>query len=137
MEAGTECIKLNLITSLQNSYTNLIRNVVGPRPYQFAAYLKGSAWDNGYNPTKPYTIEMFVTASSTKGYSTYYQADSYKFFIKSNGHEVNDGLQPVVVIKTARSGEPGEGKYYIIEEASSIYLQCRERSFSAPFNGLD
>jgi hypothetical protein len=134
---GTECIKLGLVSSSHNSYTNLIRNVIGPRPYQFAAYLKGSSWDNGYNPTKPYTIEMFVTHTSISEYSNTYQANYFKFFVKSNGHDTNDGLQPVVVVKTAKPGEPGEGKYYIVEEASSIYLQCRERSFSANFNGLD
>ena len=136
--AGTECLILNTVSSSQTSYTSLLMNVASSRPYQFAAYLKGASWDNGYNPTKPYTIEIRVTATSAKDYATYYQADSYKFFIKSNGHELNGGLQPVSVLKTERPGEPGEGgKYYIVHGSSSIFLQCKEKKFSESFNGLD
>ena len=136
--AGTECMKLNNPSGEATRYTGLIKDVLRIRPYQFAAYLSGASWDNGYNPTKPYTIEFHVTHTSSKSYSNTYQADLYKFFIKSNGHETNEGLQPVVVVKTAKPGVPGEGgKYYIVEESSTIYVQCKEKIFAVDFNGLD
>ena len=135
--AGIECLKLNTSTAKAVSYSNLLKGVIDTRPYQFAAYLQGASWDNGYNPTKPYTITVAVTPTSSVGYSNDYQTNIYHLFIKSNGHEVNGGLQPASVMITARPGEPGEGKYYIISELSSIFLQCKEKSFSVPFNGLD
>ena len=134
---GTECLKLNTVTSSQTNYISLLRDVSNSRPYQFAGYLKGASASNGYNPTKPYTIEVRVTATSYKEYSNAFQAEVFKFFIKSNGHELNDGLQPVAVMKTARPNEPSENKYYIISELSSIFLQCKEKSFTVDFNGLD
>ena len=135
--AGTECLKLNTVSSSQTSYTNLLRTIASSRPYQFAAYLKGASWDNGYNPTKPYTIEVRVAATSSKEKSNSYQTNIYKLFVKSNGHEMLDGWQPVSVMVTAKPGEPGEGKYYIIFASSSIFLQCKEKSFTVAFNGLD
>ena len=135
---GAECMKLNNISNQHARYTQLLKDALRTRPYQLAAFLSGSSWDNGYNPTKPYTIEFHVTPTSNKSYSNDYQTDIYKFFIKSNGHEINSGLQPVSVMKTAKPSEPGEGgMYYIIFESSSIYLQCKEKSFTVDFNGLD
>ena len=138
VSSGTECMKLNNISNQNARYLNLLKEALRARPYQFAAYLEGASWDNGYNPAKPYTIEFHVTPTSAKSYSNDYQTDIYNFFIKSNGHETNGGLQPVQVMKTKKPGEPGEnGKYYIIFASSSIYLQCKTKSFEYDFNGLD
>ena len=136
--AGAECIKLNTVSNQVKSYTGLVKDLFRrSRPYQYAAYLKDASWDNGYNPTKPYVITVEVGATSNVEYSNSYQTNIYGLFVKSNGHEMHDGWQPVSVMVTAKPGEPGEGKYYIIFASSSIFLQCKEKSFTAAFNGLD
>jgi len=141
--AGADCMKETVTVS---QYSARIRrldeiyNTAGSnaRPYQMAAFLTGASWDNGYNPTKPYTIEMRVATAKSYGYSNDFQATVIYLEIKSNGHTVNDGWQPFAVLKTHKSGEPGEnGTFYIVSEGSSIYDNCREKSFTVPFNGLD
>ena len=131
---GEECMRLAIISASQNSYINLVKNM--KHPYQFAAHLKGASPTNGYNPTKPYTIEFVVTRTSNKQYSNDYQADTYRFFAISNGHDLTE--RTFSVLKTAKPGEPGEGgKYYIVISSSTLYNECKEKSFSQEFKGLD
>ena len=131
---GEECMRLAIISASQNSYINLAKTM--KHPYQYAAHLKGASPANGYNPTKPYTIEFIVARTSNKQYSNDYQADVYRFFAISNGHDITE--RTFSVLKTARPGEPGEGgKYYIVTSSSTLYNECREKSFTVDFNGLD
>jgi len=136
---GRSCIDLNNVTSNITSCVNRLNDVFSPssaRPYQMAAYLKGASWQNGYNPTKPYTIEMRVAAGRPYTNSSTHQATVIYIEVISHGHD--SGSVPVAVLKTQRPGEPGEnGKFFIVFECSSLYNRCREISFTNPFNGLD
>ena len=131
---GEECMRLAIVSASQNSYIGLVKNM--KHPYQYAAHLKGASPENGYNPTKPYTIEFVVNRTSNKQYSNDYQADVYRFFAISNGHDMTE--RTFSVLKTARPGEPGEGgKYYNVISSSTLYNECKEKSFTVNFNGLD
>ena len=138
-QRGKECIDLNNTnTNVSSSVVNRLTDVYRAstqRPYQMAAYLKGASPENGYNPTKPYTVELRVAAGRPYNHSTDYQATVIPLEVISYGHD--SGSVPVSVLKTNRPGEASEGKYFIVFECSSLYLQCKAVSFSAPFNGLD
>jgi len=137
-QKGKECIDLNNTKTNSTSVVNRLTDLYRPstqRPYQMAAYLKGASWENGYNPTKPYTVELRVAAGRPYNNSTDYQATVIYLEVISNGHD--SGSVPVSVLKTERPGEASEGKYFIIFDCNSLYLQCKAISFTAPFNGLD
>ena len=135
---GKECIDLNNtkanVTSTVSRLSDLYRSSA-QRPYQMAAYLKGASSENGYNPTKPYTVDIRVAAGRPYNNSTDYQATVIYLDVISYGHD--SGSVPVSVLKTHRQGEASEGKYFIIFDCNSLYLQCKAVSFTAPFNGLD
>jgi len=136
---GRPCIELHNTTANLTSCINRLNDVFSltpPRPYQMAAYLKGASWQNGYNPTKPYTIEMRVAAGRPYSNSTTYQATVIYIEVISNGHD--SGSVPVAVLKTNVANQPGDnGKFFIVFECSSLYLRCREVSATNPFKGLD
>jgi len=136
---GRACIDLNNTTTNVSSCVSRLTDVftLSPtRPYQITAFLKGASWDNGYNPTKPYTVDVRVAAGRPYANSTDYQATVIYLEVISYGHDL--GYQPASMLKTQKPGQPGEnGKFFIMFECSSIYNRCREISFSNPFNGLD
>ena len=136
---GRPCIELHNTTGNLTSCINRLNDIFSltpPRPYQMAAYLKGASWDNGYNPTKPYTIEMRVAAGRPYANSTTYQATVIYIEVISHGHD--SGSVPVAVLQTKVANQPGDnGKFYIINECSSLYLRCRDVSATNPFKGLD
>ncbi|MCL2727552.1 MAG: hypothetical protein FWD56_04125 [Bacteroidales bacterium] len=136
---GRECIELNNTTTNVTTCITRVNDIYGtssPRPYQMAAFLKGASPDNGYNPPKPYTIEMRVAAGRPYTDFTDYQALLITIEVISNGH--NSGSVPVSVLKTQRPGQPGDnGKFFIVSECSTLYVRCQEASFANPFKGLD
>ena len=137
-QRGRECVDLNNTNANVTSTVNRLTDVYRPstqRPYQMAAYLKGASWENGYNPTKPYTVEIKVAPARPYNYSNDYQTSVIYLDVVSNGHD--SGSVPVSVLKTSRPGETSEGKYFIMFDCNSLYLQCRAVSFNATFNGLD
>ena len=135
--AGEECVRLNCIKTEATSFIGHAKDRKGDRPYQFASLLKGSSPANGYNPTKPYTIEFEVrTIGSPITHSTYYEADVYTFFVAMSGRSTE--FQYISVLKTPRPDEAGErGKYYIMNSTSNITMQCQQKTFTVDYNGLD
>ena len=135
-DIGKECLLLNNTVSNGNKSVNLAKGVFAARPYQMAAFLRGATWDNGYNPSKPYTMDVVVMNAKPYEDIDYYQAKLLYLAVVSSGHDSSP--LPVSVLKTKKPGEAGEnGKFYIVQESSSIYLQCKAISFEHPFNGLD
>jgi hypothetical protein len=137
---GEECIRLNSTTINVMTPLNRLKELFGTdanyaRPYQMAAFLKGATPENGYNPTKPYTIEVRVHAGNTYQYSNIYQTDALYLEVLTKGKD--KGAEQVTVLKTLKSGEPSNGKYFIVEACSGLYASVKEKSFSVPFNGLD
>lgn len=100
-------------------------------PYQVAAFLEGANWENGYNPTEPYTVNVEVSANGAT-YSNTYQTDEISFIIFTQGSDSGSRLG----VNALCTSKPGEPAGYIISSCPALYAQVREISFNATFNGL-
>ena len=139
-DIGTECIKLNNTTNNVNLAVSRLKELFGndvnyARPYQMAAYLKDATWDNGYSPSKPYTVEVEVSKVHNYQYSNDYQNTVIYLNILTQGKP--SGYDSVEVLKTSKPGEPSEGNYFIVLNCPGLYSQVRAISFDTPFQGLD
>ena len=139
-DVGTECIKLNNTLNNVTSATDRLKELFGndanyARPYQMAAYLKGAKWDNGYSPSRPYTVEVVVSPVTPYQYSNDYQTDYLFLNVLTDGK--SSGSDVLYVLKTMKPGEPSEGKYFIVQNSPGLYSQVRAISFATPFQGLD
>jgi hypothetical protein len=137
---GTECIKLVNTTTNVNTPTSRLNELFGndvnyARPYQIASFLKGATPANGYNPTKPYTVEVRVNDARPYQETSIFQSTVLYLDVLSTG--TDSGSRTVEVLTTAKPGEPGENKYYIVMNDPGLYSQCKEVSFTNPWNGLD
>ena len=145
---GLECIKLNNTSSNVGEVVSRLKELFGGdikynRPYQMAAYLKGAEPGNGYNPTKPYTVEVIVDPAKPYQHSGIFQSKYLFLRIKTKGRDngssgqngTSDGLY---VLKTKKPGEPGEkGKFFLVNNSSSMHTQVKPISFDHEFKGLD
>lgn len=92
-----------------------------------AATLKGAAWDNGYNPTEPYTVEMVRSANAPQETSiTGYGTDYYIYILAPGGW---DSFQRPVEIWQAKGSD-----MYKVFNCSSAYTQCK--NIYGTWNGL-
>ena len=137
---GEECIRLNSVNNIVTSSTGRLKELFGndayyARPYQMAALLKGATPENGYNPTKPYTIEVQVHKVNKYQKSSIFQTDV--LYLQVITHGKDRGVDGISVLKTHKADEPSEGKYFIVFGCSDVYSQVKEKSFTATFNGLD
>ncbi len=138
--AGLECIKLNNTTDNIISATDRLNQLFGndpnyARPYQIAAFLKGATPENGYNPEKPYTVEVKVNDGRPYDDSSDYQTKMLYLEVLTAGKD--HGSETLYVLKTDKPGEPGEGRYFIVNHCPGLYAQVKEKSFTVPFDGLD
>ena len=137
---GEACIRLNNATinvrisldRLQELFSN---DTYYARPYQIAAFLKGATPENGYSPTKPYTVEIEVSNAIAYEYSSDYQANVLTLRVLTQGKD--KGAEEVAVLKTAKPGEPGNGACFIVFNCPGLYSQVKQISFTSPFGGLD
>ena len=137
---GEECIRLNSTTVNVTLPLSRLKELFGTepnyaKPYQIAAFLKGATSENGYNPSKPYTVEVRVHNVNTYQYNNSYQATQLYLEIFTEGKD--KGVETVEVLKTIKPGEPGDGNYFIVEKCSGLYSSVKNISFSATFNGLE
>jgi len=137
---GEECILLNTVTNNTRTAIGRLRELFGndvnyARPYQMAAFLKGATPKNGYNPSKPYKIEVRVNKVQKYQYSNDYQTDVLYLQVLTQGKST--GAEAVSVLKTHKPGEPSNGEYYIVFTCAGLYSSVQAVSFTAPFNGLD
>jgi D-methionine transport system substrate-binding protein len=100
-----------------------------------AAFLKDATPENGYNPSKPYTIEIRVSAGMEYQHSYDYQATVLFLEILIKGKDSSS--ETVQVLKTHKPGEPGGGNYFIVLNSPGLYSQVKEVSFVNPFKGLE
>lgn len=131
---GTQCLELNSTPTNVNPVTSRLKELFRKddsyaRPYQAAAFLKGASASNGYNPTKPYTIEVRVSPATEYQYSNDYEANVLFIEINSNGHEEN--WRVVYVVK------PPWSDYYLIDNNPGMYAQCKKISYGQEWKGLD
>jgi len=139
-QTGEACIRLN--NTLNNVQTPISRlnelfgnDAYYARPYQIASYLKGATPENGYNPTKPYTIQVRVSKGTPYQESNDYQTKVLYLEVFTGGKD--SSWNGISVLKTHKPDEPSNGQYFIVFGSSSLYSQVKAVSFTAPFNGLD
>ncbi|SJZ31173.1 DUF6935 domain-containing protein [Porphyromonas cangingivalis] len=140
-DLGLKCIALNNVSNHSGKDSSPIRQLTSifregnsARPYQMASFLKGATPENGYNPTKPYTIEVF--SDQGRGYeeSNAYQTTVVRMYIVTSGRD--DKQVPISVVKTFKPDENSNGTYFIVT-SSPLYSRCKEKSFRNEFKGLD
>ncbi len=125
---GLECLKLNNtetnLSDVKRRLNELYReNDSYARPYLVSSCFKGATPANGYNPDKPFTIQLRKDPNRSdersqmlKGYVKHYQ-------LYSDGYDTHwRGIDVVQV-----HGEP----YYRVSNCPSILTQCKEIDFDA------
>ena len=110
------------------------------KPWQVAAYLKGATEANGFNPTKPYTVEVRSKKGSQQStYSNDFKSDWLMLQIMTKG--CTDGFRGLTVVKTNRpqggDKEKSGNKYFLGVEISTLLTQVMDASFDVEFKGLD
>ena len=137
---GEECIRLNTVSNNILTPTSRLRELYGndanyARPYQMAAFLKGATPQNGYNPTKPYKIEVRVNKAQKYQYSNDYQTSVLYLQVLTQGKST--GAESVSVLRTHKPGESSQGTYFIVFGCAGLYSSVQAVSFTSPFKGLD
>lgn len=125
---GLECLALNNtetnLSDMKRRLNELFReNDSYARPYLVSACLKGATPANGYNPEKPYTIQVRKDPNKSdersqmlKGYVKHYQ-------LYSNGYDTP--WRGIDVVQ-----QKGD-EYYRVSNCPAILTQCKEVDFDA------
>lgn len=125
---GLECLKLNNtetnLSDMKRRLNELFReNDSYARPYLVAACFKGATPANGYNPTKPFTIQLRKDpnrqderSQMLKGYVKHYQ-------LYSDGYDTH--WRGIDVVQ-----QKGD-EYYRVSNCPAILTQCKEIDFDA------
>lgn len=134
---GLECLTLNNTSTNLSFVTSRLKEIFREndsyaRPYLVSTYFKGAKPSNGYNPEKPYTIQVRRNpaypnderSQALKGYVKYMQVYSEGYDTPWRGIEV-----------VQQKGDP----YYRVSNCPNIYVQCKEVDFDATedWKGLD
>jgi len=134
---GQECLSLNNTSTNLSSVTRRLNELYRPndsyaRPYLVSACFKGATPANGYNPTKPFTIELRrdpvrpndERSQMLRGYVKYFQ-------LYSDGWDTH--WRNVEVVQ--QQGDP----YYRVSNCPAILTQCKEIDFDATdeWHGLE
>ena len=126
---GLECLKLNNTDTNLSFVTSRLKEIFREgdsyaRPYLVSTFFKGAKPSNGYNPYKPYTIQVRrdptrpedERSQMLKGYVKHLQ-------VYSDGYDTPWRGVDVVLQK-------GD-EYYRVSNCPSIYTQCKEVDFDA------
>lgn len=129
---GKQCLELCTTSSVESDgIIRRLKELYGSgsyaRPYQVAAYFRGATPSNGYNPKKPYTMDMVVDAGRPYSYSDSYE--STMIFIKVT---CGGASTPRVCYVIKPKGEP----YFLVNNASTLYLQVKPIGRGQTFNGF-
>ena len=126
---GLECLRLNNTDTNLSSVTSRLKEIFREndsyaRPYLVSSFFVGAKPSNGYNPEKPYTIQVRRNpvypederSQMLKGYVKHMQ-------VYSDGYDTPWRGVDVVLQK----GDT----YYRVSNCPSIYTQCKEVDFDA------
>lgn len=132
-DAGVECLKLNNTSNNILSVVNRLRELYRSgdsyaRPYQAVAFLKGASPENGYIPTRPFTVEMRVSPVTKYQDSSDYQSTMLFIDVYSNGHSSN--WRAVYVVKPAGSD------YFLVNNNPGMYSQCNVLGHGKVWKGI-
>ncbi len=130
---GEACLRMtNTRTnfmSIHSRLKELFREGDGyARPYQVASFLKGASYDNGYNPTKPYTVKFRVSPNLT--YQETYEGDPILFIDIRDYGRSSEWNRVYVTLN------PDESEYYLVSNNPGMYSQCRKIARGVTWNGL-
>jgi hypothetical protein len=131
---GQDCLTLCNVKNNVNCQLQRLKDLFNEkdeyyaRPYQMAAFMKGASADNGYNPSKPYTIEVNVDKNAPYEMSDEYGAKLINLQVVSHGHDA--GSQRVTVVK------PNGSDYFMVCNCPGIYSQVKKIAPGQTFNGL-
>ena len=95
------------------------------RPYQVAAFLKGATQQNGYIPTKPYTVEV-QAMNFPYEYNSKLDAKFIQYYVLTGGKD--SGKEIIRVIK------PWDSKYFLVDNFPGLYSQVKELPGSKTWN---
>lgn len=130
-EVGTECVKLNNTDVNVPSVMRRIHDIFGKgdpndtyiRKHLVATYLDGATPENGFNPTRPYTVKVrssqvhdYERSEILKGYVLYLDVYSSGYDTHWRGCEV-----------VKQKGN----EYYTVSNSPSMYVQCMDVPFDA------
>lgn len=138
---GEQVLRMNTTTTNITMVLSRLKSIFdgdaqSNRPYQMGAFLKGATPENGYNPEKPYTVEIIVDKGRKYEKFNAYQTTLIHLMVLTKGDD--GGKRHISVMQTQKPGQPGEnGKFYIVNQSDGLHLRVKDKSFSAPFNGLD
>ncbi len=126
---GLECLRLNNTETNLSSVTSRLNELYRPndsyaRPYLVSSCFKGATPANGYNPDKPYTIQVRrdparpddERSQMLKGYVKHFQ-------LYSDGYDTH--WRGISVVQ-----QKGDA-YYRVSNCPSILTQCKEIDFDA------
>lgn len=128
---GEECVRLNNTEINVPSVMRRLPDIFGKnevsgsyaRKHLVATFFEGATPENGFNPTKPYTVRVrsskvhdYERSESLKGYVLYLN-------VYSSGYDTNWRGCEVVRQKG--------NEYYTVSNSPSMYVQCREVPFDA------
>ena len=126
---GIECLRLNNTDTNLSYVTNRLKEIFREgdsyaRPYLVSSFFKGAKPSNGYNPEKPYTIQVRrdparredERSQMLKGYVKHMQVYSDGYDTPWRGIDV-----------VQQKGD----EYYRVSNCPSIYTQCKEVDFDA------
>ena len=126
---GLECLTLNNTSTNLSSVTSRLKEIFREndtyaRPYLVSSFFKGATPANGYNPEKPYTIQV----RRNPAYPNDERSQALKGYVKhmqvySDGYDTPWRGIDVVLQK----GDT----YYRVSNCPSIYIQCKEVDFDA------
>ena len=134
---GRECLSLNNTSTNLTSVTRRLDELYRPndsysRPYLVSSCFKGATPANGYNPNKPFTIEVRrdpvrpndERSQMLKGYVKYFQ-------LYSDGYDTHWRNVDVV--------QQHDDPYYRVSNCPAILTQCKEIDFDATdeWHGLE
>lgn len=130
-EVGEECVRLNNTEINVPSVMRRLPEIFGkndmkdsyPRRHLVATFLAGATPENGFNPTRPYTVRVrsskvhdYERAESLKGYVLYLDVYSTGYDTSWRGCEV-----------VKQKGND----YYTVSNSPSMYVQCKDVPFDA------
>jgi hypothetical protein len=131
---GLECLKLvnteSNMNSLRRHLPDKLRGTDSyARPYLVAAFFQGANPENGYNPSYPYVVKVKTNPNRPYEESNMLKGTVIHLMVYSDGYDTP--WRPISVVK-----QWGEN-FYRVSENSSTYVQCKEISYKATWNGLN
>lgn len=101
-----------------------VRKTNDPRPYQAASYMKGATPENGYNPTKPYTMVMTIDDVTEV-------EDGYLITVRLRCQGFDSSKDVKITVK-----QPYDDEYYYINANPSMYMKVKALKRGVSYNGI-